>query len=274
MLSLQITTALLLAAPILSAQWITYPTPGIPRLKDGSPNLAAPAPRTADGHPDFSGMWAPKAVNPQCPGGLCVEQMALPVIARNIATGQPNDQLPYQPWAAAQMKQRALDASKDDPHVRCTPPNFPRAWALPQYRKIIQVPDLIVVLHEFNAAYRQIHTDARPLPQDMQPIWNGYSTARWEGSGTNQTLIVESRGFRDDSWLDMLGNSLSSQTKVTERIRRPNFGNLEIEVTIDDPKTYTKPWTVRMDQVVVVDTEMLDEICLENEKDAGHLTGR
>jgi hypothetical protein len=259
---------------VLPAQWITYPTPGVPRLKNGSPNLNAPAPRTADGYPDFSGLWGPKAVSPLCPNGFCVEQMALPVIARNIATGQPGDALPYQPWAAEQMKQRVLDASKNDPHTRCTPPNFPRAWALPQYRKILQTPGLVVVLHEFNASYRQIHTDARPLPKDMQPIWNGYSTGHWEGKGAGQTLVVHTEGFRDDSWLDMLGNSLSSATKVTERIRRPNFGTLEVEVTIDDPKTYTKPWTVRMDQVIVVDTELLDEICLENEKDVGHLVGR
>ena len=253
----------------LTAQWIKYPTVGIPRNKDGSANLAAPAPRTADGHPDLSGMWGPKAVSDSCPNGLCVEQMPLPVIARNIGTEQ-KDGLPYQPWAAEQMKRRATESSKDDPHVRCTPPNFPRAWALPQYRRIIQSPGLVAVLHEFNASWRLIHTDARPLPNDPNPTWNGYSSGRWDGN----TLVVETIGFRDDMWLDMLGNSLSSATKVTERIRRPNFGNIEIEVTIDDPKTYTKPWTVRMDQVIVVDTELIDEICIENEKDVGHLVGR
>ena len=133
---------------------------------------------------------------------------------------------------------------------------------------------MIVVLHEFQAAYRQIHTDGRPLPADMHPIWNGYSTGHWEGKGRAATLVVVTSGFRDELWLDMRGNPMSSAAKVTERIRRPHFGNLEIEVTVDDPRLYTKPWTVRMDQWVVPDTDLIDEICLENEKDVGHLVGQ
>src|SRR5262249_34128957 len=135
-----------------------------------------------------------------------------------------------------------------DPHARCLPPNFPRAWALPQYKKIVQTPGLIVILDEFGASYRQIFTDGRPLPVDPQPSWNGYSTARWEGD----TLVVETTGFRDDLWLDMSGSPLTEDAKVIERIRRPNYGTLEVQVTVDDPKAYTKRWSVQMNQSVAV----------------------
>jgi hypothetical protein len=157
--------------------------------------------------------------------------------------------------------------------VRCTPPNFPRAWALPQYKRIVQQGDMLVILHEFQGSYRQIHMDGRPLPEDMHPAWNGYSTAKWEGKGRNAVLVVETEGFRDDMWLDMRGNPLSSATHVTERIRRPNYGTLEVEVTINDPKHYTKPWTLHMDQWLIPDTDIIDEICVENEKDREHLVG-
>lgn len=264
-----------LAGPAeLGAQWIQYPAAGTPRLKNGSADLRAPTPLTRDGYPDFSGIWGPKAEGPACTGDRpCVEQMPLPAAARNVGSSL-KDGLPYQPATAELMKRRATESSKDDPHARCTPPNFPRAWALPQYKRIVQTPGLIVVLHEFNAAYRQIHTDGRPLPKDMHPIWNGYSTARWEGKGRGATLVVESAGFRDELWLDMRGNPMGSAAHVTERIRRPNWGNLEIEVTVDDPKLYTKPWTVRMDQWAVPDTDLIDEICIENEKDVPHLVGQ
>ncbi|HEX5230313.1 MAG TPA: hypothetical protein VFW44_21520, partial [Bryobacteraceae bacterium] len=157
-----------------------------------------------------------------------------------------------------------------DQHVRCLPPNFPRAWALPQFKKIVQAPGLILILHEFNTSYRQIFTDGRPLPKDPQPSWNGYSTAKWEGD----TLVVESAGFRDDLWLDISGSPLTEAAHVTERLRRPNFGTLKVEVTVDDPKAYTRPWTVQLDQSLAVDTELIDDVCLENEKDVSHYTGK
>jgi len=126
------------------------------------------------------------------------------------------------------------------------------------------------MLDEFNASYRQVFTDGRPLPVDPQPAWNGYSTARWDGD----TLVIDTAGFRDDLWLDMRGNPLTSAAKVSERLRRPNFGTLEIEFTVDDPKAYTKPWTVQIKQFIVLDTELIDEICLENEKSSQHMTAK
>jgi hypothetical protein len=147
------------------------------------------------------------------------------------------------------------------------PPNFPRAWAFPENQKIIQIPGMLVVLDEFNASYRQIFFDGRGFPEDMVPAWSGYSIARWQGDA----LVVESRGFRDDNWLDIMGNPLTDAARIVERIRRPNYGALEIEVIIDDPKAYTKPWAVTMHQKIVLDTEMIDLMCLENNKDLAHM---
>jgi hypothetical protein len=150
----------------------------------------------------------------------------------------------------------------DDPHSRCVPPSYPRAYSLPLHWKVVQTPKLIVLLHEFNASYRQIFLDGRPLPVDPQPGWNGYSSGHWE----KDTLVVETVGFRDDLWLDIIGSPLSEAAHVTERFQRVNFGLMRIQVTVNDPKTYTKPWTVTLQQRLVPDTELLDDICLENEK--------
>ena len=180
----------------------------------------------------------------------------------NIARSLP-DGLPYQSWAAALVAERSGRNSIDDPHARCLPPNFPRAYSFPQYYKIVQTPGLMVMLHEFNASYRQIFLDGRPLPEDPNPYWNGYSVGHWEGA----TLVVESTGYRDDLWLDLRGNPLTEAAHVTEKMTRRDFGHLDIELTIDDPKAYTRPWTVVLSNEVVVDTDLVEEICLENEQD-------
>jgi len=201
---------LIVALPLsVSAQWFRVRTPGIPRLASGAADLKAPAPRTREGTPDFSGIWL--ADNPlPCPPNLrdgndCIEKIALSRQAASIAMDLPGG-LPYQPWALALVKQRAADLGKDDPHVRCLPDNVARLWTLPHYTKVLQTPGAIVMLNEFNASYRQIFTDGRPLPVDPQPNWNGYSTARWMGD----TLLGETNGLRDDLWLDMAGNPMTS----------------------------------------------------------------
>lgn len=267
-----VAAAAFLHAPApLSAQWLKYPSAGVPRLPDGKPNLAAPAPRTPDGRPDFSGMWLTGNPVP-CGGDQFLEcGIELPMAREgfNMGVSVPGG-LPYQPWAAELVKMRTAEHSKDDPHARCLPDTFLRSYGLPHISKFIQVPGLLVVLNEVNAAYRQIFTDGRPLPEDPNPAWNGYSSGRWEGDA----LVVDSIGFRDDLWLDMSGSPLTDKARVRERIRRPDFGHLEIEVTVDDPKAYTKPWTVALKQAIVVDTELVDEICLENEKSAQRMTGK
>jgi hypothetical protein len=245
------------------AQWLEYPTAGVPRTRDGKPKLSAPAPRTRDGKPDFSGMWRPADPLP-CDGinRVCTDLPISPQFT-NIGAGLQNA-LPYQQWALDRIKTKG---PTDDPYTRCIAPGGVRMHLLPTMKKMVQTPKLMVILDEYNAGYRQIFLDGRPLPVDPQPTWNGYSTGHWEGD----TLVVESHGFRDDQWLDARGSPLTSVAKVTEKFRRPNFGNLEIEITVDDPKGYTMPWTVLVKQTAVLDTEMLDLICLENEKDVPHM---
>ncbi|HEY7334073.1 MAG TPA: hypothetical protein VH639_04255 [Bryobacteraceae bacterium] len=251
-----------------AAQWINLPTPGIPRTPDGKPDLKAPAPKTSAGKPDFSGMWIPREILPCNAGERGVQCTELPLTPQliNFAAGLQGG-LPYQPWAAGLVKGRAKEVAFLDPHMRCLPPNFPRAWAFPETEKIFQTPTQLVILHEYNASYRQIFFDGRSLPPDMLPTWNGYSIAHWEG----ETLVVDSAGYRDDSWLDTAGNFFSSSARVTERIRRPSFGALDVDVTVDDPKVFTKPWTVALHMKPLLDTEMIDFICLENNKDIEHL---
>ena len=170
--------------------------------------------------------------------------------------------LPYQPWLAALVKKRTAENAKDDPHVFCLPDTFLRAYSLPHLLKFVQTPGLLVMLNEMNAGYRQVFTDGRPLPDDPVPSWQGYSSGKWEGD----TLVVNSAGFRDDLWIDWNGSVITSAAKVQERIRRPDYGHLEVGVTVDDPKAYTKPWTVTLHQRLALNTELVDEICLENEK--------
>jgi hypothetical protein len=188
----------------------------------------------------------------------------LSVQAMNIGAGLEGG-LPYRDWAREEQTRRAAHLL-DDPHTRCLPTPLPRGYTLPHIQKLIQTPGLLVALNEFNASYRQIFTDNRPLPVDPLPSWSGYSSAKWE----KDTLVVQSIGFRDDLWLDGTGNLLTEAGKVTERIRRPSFGSLEIQLTVDDPKAYTKPWTVTLQQFLVVDTELMDEICVEGQRSTQH----
>ena len=250
----------------IAAQWIKYPTAGIPRLPDGKPNLSAPTPRMADGKPDFSGMWFTDDALP-CPPASgnafleCGVELGLSRYGLNIGQGVKGG-LPYKPETQALIRRRSSENSKDDPHARCMPDTFLRTYGLPHYGKYIHAPGLLVMLNEDNAAYRQIFTDNRPFPDDPTPAWNGYSSAKWDGD----TLVVNSIGFRDDLWLDMAGNFITDKAKVTERIRRPDYGHLVLDVTVDDPKAYTKPWDITLKMKIVVDTELVDEFCVENEK--------
>jgi hypothetical protein len=193
----------------------------------------------------------------------------LPTIPRtgfNIGVDLPGG-LPYQPWLAALVQERIANQAKDDPHIRCLPDLFLRAYGLPHYVKFVQTPGLLVMLNEMNGVYRQVFTDARPLPKDPNPSWQGYSSATWSGDA----LVIDTIGFRDDLWIDWDGSVITEAAKLREQIRRPDFGHLEIEVTVDDPKAYTKPWTVTLRQQFAADAELVDEICAENEKDSQRL---
>ena len=249
----------------VSTQWLKYPTAGVPKTADGKPNLAAPTPRAPGGKPDFSGIWLTNNTScapSQNPESLtCGSELPMGKEGINMGASLPGG-LPYQPWLAALVKKRTAEEAKDDPHVRCLPDTFLRAYSLPHLLKFVQTPGLLVMLDELNAGYRQVFIDGRPLPIDPVPSWQGYSSAKWQGD----TLVVDSIGFRDDLWIDWNGSVITPAAKVQERIRRPDYGHLEIGVTVDDPKAYTKPWMVTLHQRLAVNTELVDEICLENEK--------
>jgi len=260
----------------VSAQWFKQPSPRAPRTSSGEVDLSAAAPRLANGKPDLSGVWMTAE-------SLCVIRGTAPIsellkmnpVSRkcpprtasfsrqsiNIGIDMPGG-LPYQPWLAKLVEERTANQAIDDPHIRCLPDAFVRAYGLPHYLKFVQTPDLLVMLNEYNGVYRQIFTDGRSLPEAPNPSWQGYSTAAWSGD----TLVIDTIGFRDDVWIDWDGSMITEAAKLTERIRRPDFGHLEIEVTVDDPKAYTKPWTVTLRQQFAADTELIDEICAEGEK--------
>ena len=267
LLRLVIVLGLLFASEHLAAQWLKYPTPGVPRKADGKVDMSAPPPRLANGKPDLSGLWMTGETDRRTRDGKAVPDE--PGNPMNItASRQMRDigvdigGLPYQPWLVPIVKERTANQAIDDPHIRCLPDNFLRAYGLPHLLKFVHTPNLLVVLNEMNAGYRQVFTDGRALPKDPNPSWQGYSSATWSGD----TLVIDTIGLRDDTWIDWNGSVLTEAAKVREEIRRPDFGHLEIRVTVDDPKAYTKPWTVTLKQRIVVDTDLIDEICLENEK--------
>ena len=245
------------------AQWPDQSTPGIPRTASGAPDLKAPAPRTSDGKPDFSGMWfANVPAKDYCKEKDCIQEERMAREQINLGIKLEGG-LPYTDWSKQQMAKRRVNGGREDPHTYCMPPNFPRAWTLPQYIKIVQTPKELVLLHEFNAAYREVFLDGRALPDNPNPTWNGYSTAHWEG----ETLVIETNGLRDDMWLDIQGSPVTESARVTERLKRINFGIMQVEIAVNDPKAYTRPWSVTVEMAAQMDTNMLEEICLDDEQD-------
>lgn len=257
---------LILGAP-LGAQWTNYPTAGVPRKPDGSAELTAPAPKTADGKPDLSGTWTSDEIDPRHPD-VPPNPHDATTSRRMINLGvDVKGGLPYQPWLASLVKTRTANKAVDDPHVKCFPDNFLRAYGMPHLLKFVQTPSLLLVLNEWNAGYRQVFMDARPLPKDPNPSLQGYSSARWSGD----TLVIDTNGIQNDTWIDWNGSVLTEASKVREEIHRPDFGHLQIQVTVDDPKAYTKPWTVLIKERLIVDTELIDEVCLEDERSLVHM---
>jgi len=264
-------------APSVWAQWPPYPTAGVPKTPDGKSDLTAPAPRTTEGKPDLSGLWlrGDGQLGPAGGGTLRAPAPSFsigpPVTTFRDVGANFKDGLPLQPWAADLVKARRAENSKDNPDAHCLPMGLMQFHNLGQPRKVVQTPGLVIIMYEANYGLRQILMDGRTLPnKDAQPWWYGYSTGRWDGD----TLVVETSGFRDSGWLDIIGNPLTDAAKLTERFRRPNYGTLEIDITIDDPKAYTKPWTVRVNQRIMLDGEMIEFICLENQQFESYLKGQ
>jgi hypothetical protein len=283
-----IAAAIMLAVLPIAAQWPNYPAKGTPREPDGKVKLDAPAPKAPDGHPDLSGIWdlrgtggrggpggprgakgggPPKgAPPPELPPGTPPNASF-----KNVGSGF-KEGLPMLPWAADLLKVRRSENSKDNPDAHCLPLGLMQLHMHPQPRKIIQTPGVIVILYEAQGGIRQIFTDGRPLPKatDVQPWWYGYSIGHWE----DDTLVVETVGFRDDVWLDIDGSPLTESGKMTERMKRLNYGTLQTDVTIEDPKAYTKPFTVRVTHRLLPDTDLIEFICTENDRSGPHLVGK
>ncbi len=249
--------AIILTSPIsaVNAQWwLDVPSDAVPRLPSGEVDLAAPAPRSRDGRPDLSGIWAART-------------RPAPY-SRDLAADLDPDAVPFQPWARALTEERADGShSREDPPAHCLPQGVPRLGGAPAPWKLVQTPDLIVIVYEAFNLWRQVFLDGRRLAEDVNPTWLGYSTGRWEGD----SLVVETRGFNGKSWLDQVGKPSTEQLRVIERFTRTDFGHMEIEITIDDPGAYTRPWTVTQLVRLQADTELLEFVCNENNVDLEHL---
>jgi hypothetical protein len=235
-----------------AAQWLDYPAPGIPRMPDGKPNLSAPTPRTADGKPDLSGVWSG-------PGAGSYDRN----IARDLKAAD------IQPWAEALYQQRVLNEGKDAPRANCLPDPFVYYHAV-DVARIVQTPGLIVVMYQgtTNSVHRTIFTDGRKLPVDPNPTWMGYSVGRWEGDA----LVVETAGFNDRGWLDIEGHPHTEALKITERFTRRDFGHMDLDITIDDPKTFNRAFSLKMPQRLTPDTDLIESVC-ENDRSVPHMLG-
>ena len=246
--------ALVTSAPVLAQNWIKVPPPIVPRTADGKPNLQAPVPRTPDGKPDLTGPWSSKDNS----------------FLRDIARGMPPDAVPFQPWAKELFDRRKDGSlSREDPDASCLPQGVPKVDAVAYPWKMLQTPGSVVVVYEAFNLWRQIFMDGREPSPDANPTWHGYSTGKWDGD----TLVVETRGFNGKAWLDQLGRPTTDALHVTERFRRKDFGHMEIGITIDDPRAYTRPWSLTEEVGLVLGTDLMEFICNENSRDLEHLPG-
>jgi len=263
---------------VTHAQWLNYPGPGVPRLPNGKVDLSAKAPRARDGKPDLSGVWQTELETPEeiarrsnaAANALVVPGDDFRTWNRyflNILNDFKAEDEPIRP-EARRLLQHNIEARAESPSVRCVPQSIPRT-DLMSYApfKMIQAPDQITVLYELDNTFRQIHTDGRKLPIDPQPTWGGYSVGRWEGD----TLAVDVAGFNDRGWLDSMGHPRSEKLRIQERFHRRDFGHMDLTITIDDPVMYTKSFTVRATEVLLPDSDVLETVCNENERDRAHL---
>jgi hypothetical protein len=255
--------AVLLLSPIAGAQWLNYPTPGTPRLPDGTPNLSAPVQRTADGRPDLSGIWSAEcAIYGR---DSCFTRSLFFDLAKDL---KPED-VQMTAWAAQVQAQRQSRNHVDDPYGYCLPPGTPRINFGGGPFRILQTPRMTALLYEtlVGMTFRQVFTDGRPLPEANEPTWLGYSIGRWDGD----VLVVETSGFRDGGWLDTLkGRPHSNALRVTERFKRIDFGHMELTVTIDDTKAFVKPWTITAPLTLLPDTELVEAFCDGHDRTMTH----
>ena len=238
-----------------NAQWDPYPWKRMPRTPDGQVDLNAPTQRTPYGKPDLSGFWMPD--NP-------VNRL------RNLAGDLQPEAVPLKPWARDLYNERIETNGKDHPGASCLPSGIPEKDNIPDGLKLVQTEDLVLFLHESRTIYRQIFTDGRPLPKNAQATWMGYSIGNWD----KDTLVVETIGQNGKTWLDMRGLPGTEALRVTERFSRPRIGHMDIQVTIDDPQAYTKPWNVKLAWRLLPDADLIESICEENNRDPVHMVGK
>ncbi len=251
----------------VSAQWIDYPTKGVPRTRDGKPNLTAPAPRARDGKPDLSGIWDPDYSPPAVPPGTIIVTSLGPFFS--LQSRRPNAApIPMTPWAETIFKERDRTFGVDRPAAHCLPHSIPDAMLIDNF-KIVQDPGLTLILYEEFARFRQIFTDGRGHPKELNPAWFGYSIGKWD----RETFVVDTVGFNDRSWLDDAGHPHSEKLHTIERFHRRDFGHLDLEITVEDPIAYTEPWSFALHFRLMADTELIEDVC-DNEKDGQHLVGR
>lgn len=258
------------------AQWLNYSVPGTPRTRDGKPNLSAPAPRALDGKPDLSGVWhvqptgmkEMKRLFGERADATDVPGMELDTISKygvNILQDFKPEEAPIRPEAIQIQRGRKIS---DFPATHCLPQGIPLGTMLSEPVKIVQSPKLIAILYEADDKHRQIYTDGRVLPKEFdQPAWMGYSVGRWD----RDTLVVETAGFNDKTWLDIMGHPHSEALRVVERYHRRDFGHMDVEMTFEDPKMYTKPFTIKVTDELWADSDIFEFFCNENEKDRAHL---
>jgi hypothetical protein len=261
------------------AQWLNFVPPGTPKTADGKPDLRAHTPRTADGKPDLSGTWMHELTSAaemkRLFGAIIDEAIKVDVpgmeigtqhkYAMNILLDSKPGEVSMTPEGAAVMKQRMAAADPSD--VCRAVPGFPLAGLLSEPIKIVQAPKTTIVLYEAGSLHRQIFSDGRTFPQEFElPAFLGYSVGRWEGD----VFVVETRGFNDKTPLDAIGHPHSESLRVTERFRRIDFGHLDVEMTFDDPRMYTKPFTVKIPHTLIADQDIFEMFC-ENERDSAHI---
>jgi hypothetical protein len=260
------------AGALGSGQWLNHPTPDIPRTPNGRPNLTAPAPRGSDGRPDLSGIWQVESTPREqmerlfgrgaAPQALGDDPGTFSKYMLDILADVPQAESLLLPDAAALFKKRRASFRTDRPMTNCLPAGVPAVELLPRPFRIVHTPKFIAMLHEGDGTFRQLHLDGRMHPQDPTPAWLGYSVGKWEGD----TLSVETRGFNGKTWLDVFGHGHSEALRVRERFHRRDFGHLDVSVTLEDPKTFTRPFTITFTELLVPDSDLLEYFCVENQK--------
>jgi hypothetical protein len=273
----QIAAIALMGAVYSHGQWVNYRDPATPRGKDGKPNLSAPTPHANNGKPDLSGVWQAEPTSPEEMRRMFGDVTALSVPGDDVLTYSKYflnlladfkpEESPLKPEVAERYRSLSQNRGRESPTANCLPPGLPNLDVGPAPYKLVQTPRLVVVMYEVFGGHRQIYLDGRKLPADSDPLWLGYSVGHWEGD----TLVIDTIGFNDKSWLDAFGHPHSEDLHIVERLRRRDFGHMDVQLTIEDRKTFSRPFDVRVTWRLVPDSDVGEYFCGENEKDKTHI---